>query len=160
MPVTGQKIEIWRGDTKILIVSLTGSDGQPLDTQGLTAKWWVARSYRSYEDEILIRKTTEDGGVVMTAGGCEISLTTADTDILPKFYYHELKIFGGTDVSTAMTGDFIVHDALDMVEPYGTPVEQMQLQQGSYGIPVKAAVPVVSLYGPFRRPLNPEGVSF
>lgn len=157
MPVTGQKVEVWRGDTRIIAVSITGPDGTPFDMAGCSARWWVARSFKSYDDEVIIRKDSDDGSIIITGNGVEIALTTGDTDIAANNYYHELKIFGGTDVSTAMTGEFIVHDALDMTPPYDTAPPPVRLVNGGYSLPIKPAARQDSLSGPRLRPVRTIG---
>jgi hypothetical protein len=124
---------------------------------GCRAQWWAARSFKSYDDEVFIRKSSDDGSLIVTANGVEFSLSPDDTNVLATGYYHELKVFSGSDVTTAMTGDFIVNEALDMVLPYDQAPVPVRLVQGCFGVGVKYASTETGLEGPRQRPVRVIG---
>jgi hypothetical protein len=114
MTITNQNVDVFRGDTALLEISLTDANGDPFAlTAGGTIKYRVANSAHASEDEALIRKEL-GSGIDLISGVAEVSLLTDDTDLDPQSYYHELKIYDQGDVATAMTGNFQVRQALSM----------------------------------------------
>jgi hypothetical protein len=105
MTITNQNIEIYRGDSATIHVDLSteGAVFDPEVVPGLGIVWLLTKSAHADEAEALLRKDLT-AGITMTTDGCDIGLTHQDTDLEPRLYYHELKIFNGAEVSTAMTG--------------------------------------------------------
>lgn len=110
MTITNQIIDIRRGDSYSISVALTNADGGIFNTAepGITMKWTLATSSNG---EALVTKTLEDG-LTLETGGVVIALTAEDTDLVPKLYYHELKVFDGDDVATTMVGTVVVRRTL------------------------------------------------
>lgn len=123
MTIRNQTVKVNRGDTTLLFVALTQADGTPFDPSlGAVFKWRLARTSHSSEDKSLVRKSVGNGLTVVTSPvkGVNVALAAQDTDFFPGLYYHELKVFDGADVTTAMTGTFIIKRVLlmgDLVTP-------------------------------------------
>lgn len=114
MTVRNQTIKIYRGDTASRFIALTHADGTPYDPSiNVTFKWQVARNAHTPDDRVLIRKEIGNG-ITTGVGGVTIELNAANTNLVPGLYYHELKVFDAEDVSTAMTGVFIIRQSLGM----------------------------------------------
>jgi hypothetical protein len=115
MTITNQDVDVYRGDSALLEISLTDANGDPFAlTAGGTLKYRVAPTAHSSEDESVIRKEL-GAGIDLFDGVAEITLLSDDTDhIVPEDYYHELKIYDLGDVATAMTGNFKVRQSLQM----------------------------------------------
>jgi hypothetical protein len=114
MTITNQDVDVYRGDSAELEITLTDVNGNPFVLPaGGTIKYRVAPTAHSSEDETLIRK--ELGvGIDLNTGVATVSLLSEDTELIPDSYYQELKIYDGTDIATAMTGNFQVRQALSM----------------------------------------------
>src|SRR5882757_8710725 len=114
MTITNQDIDIYRGDSALVEISLTDANGDPFAlTAGGTIKYRIANTSHASEDETLIRKELGKG-VDLFEGVASIYLISEDTDLMPQSYYHELKIYDQGDVATAMTGNFLIRQALKM----------------------------------------------
>jgi len=115
--ITNQDVKIYRGDTATLFVTLTQADGSPFDpTVSVEIRWRMARNWHTPESEALVRKQLGEG-IELTAGGVNIDLEAADTDVFPGIYYHELKVWDVGDVMTAMTGAMVIKPSVQMGEP-------------------------------------------
>lgn len=117
MTVANQNAKIYKGNTAALTVAVTQADGTPYDpTLNAEIRYRVAKSRYSDEVDCIVRKSLSDGGIADGGGGnIVIDLETVDTDLEPGVYYHELRVWDGGDVATAMTGAFVVKPALSMV---------------------------------------------
>lgn len=114
MTITNQDVDLFRGDSALLEISLTDANGDPFVlTAGGTIKYRVANTAHASEDEVLIRKEL-GAGIDLFDGVAEITLLSEDCDLTPQSYYHELKIYDQGDVATAMTGNFLVRQSLRM----------------------------------------------
>jgi len=113
MTVTNQTVRVYRGDTHSLTITMdVMADGSIFDpTLDVGYYWWMAET--KYDDPLVERSTGAPGLEVLPTG-IAITLCSADTDFRPGCYYHELKVFDGDDVSTAMTGFFIIRGALQI----------------------------------------------
>lgn len=121
MTIQNQTVKVNRGDTVLLFVALTQADGTPFDpTINAVMRWRLSRTSHTPEDKSLVRKSIGDGIEVVTSPvkGCNITLEAGDTDFFPGLYYHELKVWDVGDVTTAMTGTFIIRRVLAMGETY------------------------------------------
>lgn len=119
MTTTNQNIEVYRGNSKTVFVALTAADGSPYNPSTASSiRWRVANSAMAADAESLIEKD-DTNGIVAVDGGINIVLSDADTDMLAGLYYHELKVYDVSldDISTAMTGTFIVKRSLPMQPP-------------------------------------------
>lgn len=123
MTIRNQTVKVNRGDTVTLFVALTNADGTQFDPSATAVfKWRLARTSHTSEDKSMVRKSIGNGLTVVSAPikGVNIVLAAQDTDFFPGLYYHELKVFDGGDVTTAMTGTFIIKRVLmmgDLVVP-------------------------------------------
>jgi hypothetical protein len=117
MTIRNQTVKVNRGDTVTLFVALTNADGTPFDPSvSVVMKWRLAKTSHTPEDKALVRKSLGDGLTLVTESpkGVNIALSAGDTDFFPGLYYHELKIWDGNDVTTAMTGTFIIRRVIKM----------------------------------------------
>lgn len=116
MTAINQRIEVWRGDSKLIGVPLTQlPDNIAFDETITDAQWWVITSLHATHDQALLRKWL-GGGITVVAGGVTIELEAVDTqDLEPGNYFHVLRINWGVDeVATAMVGPFVLRHAPDM----------------------------------------------
>lgn len=105
---------MFRGDSKILQITIKDLAGQPVSLAGLqSARWAMAPKItsapvltKSLGSGILI--ASESGGVL------EVTLLPTDTQNLSGSYYHELEIIDVSGkVSTILTGNIeIVNDLI------------------------------------------------
>jgi hypothetical protein len=114
MTITNQHAFCYRGDSAVLAVTMTDANGDPfvLSPSGMI-RYRISPSPHADEGDALVRKQL-GAGLILIDGVVEISLTIADTTQDPGLYYHELKVYEGIDVSTAMVGNFLVRRALTM----------------------------------------------
>jgi len=122
MTIRNQNAKINRGDSVTLFVALTQADGTPFDpTLEAVIKWRLLRNAYDMESSALVRKDLGAGITIVTAPikGVNISLSALDTNIFPRYYFHELKVFDGGDVTTAMSGLIILKRAVQMVKELG-----------------------------------------
>ena len=103
MTIVNQVIDVYRGDSAMVEVALTDALGAAYDPTipGVTVEWRMSRTAYS---PTLVRKASGNAAVSATVGMVSIGLTAADTDVAPGEYYHQLSVFDGSDVYTAMTG--------------------------------------------------------
>jgi len=111
MTMTGQNVSIYKGDDKILVVTVKDSSGNIEDISGTTVNYVV---YKFTIGNIVITKTTSSGISLTdpTSGIFEITLIPSDTENLLGYYLHECELtdtFG--KVSTIFTGKFTVIDS-------------------------------------------------
>jgi len=103
MTIRNQNFEVCRGDSHTIHTTLTQADGTSFDpTLGAILRWRMTRNLDD-EDDAVIRKDLTNG-ITASPGAIDIALTPGETDVKPGLYYHELKVWDGTDVSTAMEG--------------------------------------------------------
>ena len=114
MTIANQDVEIYRGDSALLAINLTDANGQPFSLGvGGTIKYRMADTSHANEDTTHIRKELGNG-VTLVAGVASVAILPEETDLSPDLYYHELKIYDAGDVSTAMTGNFKIRQALQL----------------------------------------------
>lgn len=112
MTITNQDVDLFRGDSALLQVTLTDINGAPFSLgPGGTIKYRMSDNPHSGDDGVHIRKEL-GSGVMLVGGVASVAILSEETDLLPDLYYHELKVYDGGDVATAMTGAFKVKQAL------------------------------------------------
>jgi hypothetical protein len=145
MPVT-QNLFLYRGDTKLLTILVKDLAGSIFDFTDAWAKWWLTRNPDSIGDDVLITKSTAVGGGMViltpaTGGLVQVQLDEHDTDLDTGLYYHELKVWKGTDIATSMRGTVYMRATLSM--PAGDPLltDELLIASPEFGAPVVVAVP-------------------
>ena len=111
MTETGQNFTMWSGDTKVLEVTITDSDGAAVDLTGATISYVLQRNVNSAA--ATISKTTDDGISITDASGgvFQITLDASDTASLSGSYYHECQITDASgNASTVFTGTVTMKD--------------------------------------------------
>lgn len=132
MTITNQDVEIFRGDSALLQVTLTDVNGALLVlSAGGTIKYRMSDNSHSGDDRVHIRKELGNG-ILLVNGVASVALLSEETDLSPDLYYHELKVYDGGDVATAMTGSFNIRQALRLP----------QTMQGRASIALNGAVKV------------------
>jgi hypothetical protein len=114
--VSNQDTTISRGDSALLNISLTDANGAPFSlTPGGSIKYRMANNPHSGDDETHIRKDLTTG-ITLVGGVASVPILPEETNLPPNIYYHELKVFdvNGVDISTAMTGAFIIKQSLQL----------------------------------------------
>jgi hypothetical protein len=130
MTVTNQNAVIYRGNTAILQVTLTDSDGDPYAPGGgAVVRYRISRNWYDMEEAALVVKGLGTG-ITILAGVATIDITAEETELEPGLYYHELKITDGPDVSTSMVGTVIVKKSLTMV-PTQVQLQALTLSTGA-----------------------------
>jgi hypothetical protein len=112
--ITSQNVVVYAGDSQTVAVTLSDANGDPftLSASG-TVKYRVAQTSHDSDDPEVAKEL--NGGVVMNGNVAEVTLLSTDTNLPNGIYYHELKVYDLGDVSTAMTGAFVVRNALSMM---------------------------------------------
>ncbi len=125
MTKRNQHAKVYRGDSAQIVVTVTQADGSAYDpTIGALLRYRMARTAHASDDESLVRKSSAAGdGITSTPlGAVTIVLNPENTDFEPGVYYHELKVWDGTDVATAMVGAFVIRRSIpmgDRISPVG-----------------------------------------
>lgn len=92
------KVEVYKGDNNEIEINLVDEDNNPIFITGATAKYIVSKDISS---EVLIEKTTENGGIQITDTSTEskikITLDPLDTNINAGLYFHELSLIDVDD---------------------------------------------------------------
>jgi len=118
MPATNQDITHYKGDDGQIRITAKDADGNAVDLTDATARWWMAKAVTSTGDNILIQKSTADGGIVISEDSgfwiLTIELLPEDTESLtPGKWYHELEVVDAAgDISTMTIGKFILKPTL------------------------------------------------
>lgn len=113
--ITNQNVKVRRGDTALLAIALTAADNTPYNPSGgALIKWRLAPTSHATDAEAMALKELSTGGIVVVAGGVEITLNSADTNFQPDIYYHELKVLDAGDVDTTCCGAFVIKPSLPM----------------------------------------------
>jgi hypothetical protein len=116
MTDTNQNIDVFRGDSKVVVVALTNADdGGPFDptAPGIDIQWRMARNMYGLDHPgvldpgPLVAKSLGNG-ITASPGQVQITLTPADTNLEVRQYRHALRVFDHGDVATTMTGWVIV----------------------------------------------------
>jgi hypothetical protein len=98
-------VEMAKGDTRRLVVTLLDDDGAAVDITGYSFAYAAALVDTENPD---LSKSSDDGIAITTAasGVLTVTLDAADTSTLcPGSYYHEIEATDGSgNVSTVLTG--------------------------------------------------------
>lgn len=103
-----QDFEMWSGDHKTVIFTITGSDSASANLSGACGVWVLANDAKSAS----FARLTSDSGCGMTLSGCTatLSLSPVHTAGLAGFYYHELQIRdANTNISTVAVGTVTIN---------------------------------------------------
>src|SRR5262245_65451881 len=116
MTQTNQTIDVYRGDSKVVLVELTNADdGNPFDptAPGVTIQWRMAQTMYGIDGPTvldpgpLLAKSIGNG-LTPSPGQVQILLTPTDTDREARQYVHALRVYDNGDVASTMTGTFLV----------------------------------------------------
>ena len=106
MTTENQNFTMWSGDSKVLTVTVTDSDGAAVNLTGATINYVLKKQLGGGMNTIT--KATGGSGIVITdaaAGTCEITLDATDTASLLGSFYHECQVTDSYgNVSTIFIG--------------------------------------------------------
>ena len=105
---------MFAGDTKVLVVSVTDVAGQAVDITGVLIRFQLAKSAKA-ETALISKTTVGNAGVAIVdgpAGRFDVALNPADTLALVGTYYYEAEIDDGGIISTVLTGQVQINQAL------------------------------------------------
>lgn len=108
-----QNFEMFQGDSKDLVVTVSDSAGLPVDLTGTTVKWRAAPAVDS--TVATISKATGTGITITgaAAGQFTVMLGPTDTQTLDGEFYHEAQITDAAGaVSTVLSGRLTIRPAL------------------------------------------------
>lgn len=111
--MTDQNFEMFEGDTKDIVVTVTDSAGAAVDLTGAVIAWQMARTARSATPAVA--KSVGSGIVITDAPGgiCTISLDSSDTGGLSGDFYHELEVTDAqANITTVLSGTVTIKPAL------------------------------------------------
>ena len=96
-------VYMFAGDTVVMNVTATESDGTAMNLASLNILWALAKSNVS---AAVLTKTMSNGISVIdaTAGKFRVTLSKEDTKALSGVYYHEMRIVDGSVSSIIYTG--------------------------------------------------------
>jgi hypothetical protein len=146
MTQTNQNIDLYRGDSKVVVVALTNADnGLPFDptTPGIDIQWRMACTMYGLDAPTaidppgpLLAKSLGHG-IVGSPGQVEIFLTPTDTDREARQYRHALRVYDHGDVATTLTGTVLIRPVPRM----GTLVRDIAAKQIKLSATVPSRVP-------------------
>lgn len=111
--MTDQNFEMFQGDDKDLVITVTDSAGAAVDLTGAAIAWQMARTARSATPNV--SKSVGSGIVITDAPGgiCTISLDPTDTEGLTGDFYHELEVTDAqANITTVLSGTVTIKPAL------------------------------------------------
>lgn len=122
MTQTNQVIDVYRGDSKLVLVDLTNADdGTPFDptAPGINIQWRMACTMFGLDqpsalDPGPVLAKSLGQGITALPGQVQITLTPTDTNLEVRKYRHALRIYDGADVATTMTGWVVIHPVTQM----------------------------------------------
>ena len=95
----------YSGNSLKLAITVKDPSGAVVDLSGASIRWALTETY---DQTVLVRKSTADGGIVITDaenGTFEINVDPQDTDDLSGEYDHECEVTdSGGNVVTVTTG--------------------------------------------------------
>ena len=108
-----QNFEMFQGDSKDLVVTVSDAAGQPVDLTGASIKW---RAAPAVDSAVATISKATGSGIVITdavAGEFTVSLVPADTQTLDGEFYHEAQVTDAAGaVSTVLSGHLTILPAL------------------------------------------------
>jgi hypothetical protein len=87
--------EMYAGDTRDLVVTLTDQDGVAVDVTTGSVLWRLAtKNWQSVDDPsaVLISKTSVTGQITLDVGKFTVHLLSPDTEGLEGSFYHEAQV--------------------------------------------------------------------
>lgn len=111
MTIPGQNVEVYKGDTKTLVIDIKDTNSTIVDITGVAVNYVV---YKGTSGTVVITKTTISGVSITdpSNGIFEIYLLPVDTENLLGYYLHECEITDtSNNVSTVFTGKFTIIDS-------------------------------------------------
>jgi hypothetical protein len=118
MAETRQDVKMWAGDSFTIRIALLDRDGDGLLLPpGSSARWWAGKSPRARGADVYVRKSTDSGIVIESAGSQStlvVTLDPADTEnVAPGNLYHEAEIIDDAGkVSTVTVGRFALEPSM------------------------------------------------
>jgi len=114
MTLIEQNLEMYKGDTKNLVVSVFNTDGSVKNLTDATIIWAL---FNSDTKEIYVTKTTGSGIIITnpTGGIIQISILPTDTETLKSgpWYKYETEVTdSGSNVSTVNSGYFTLWESV------------------------------------------------
>jgi hypothetical protein len=105
--MTDNDIEVYRGDTRTVEVTITDSDDAAVDLTDYECTFTVKNSKNDPDSKAIIQRTGFNG-VDPSLGVTVFSLTSTDTDNVIKTYDYDVQIYNDTtkDVKTVIVGKF------------------------------------------------------
>lgn len=107
MAKAGQNFEMFSGETKNIVITVTDSNtGVVVDLTGATVKWSLKKTFNAPDD---VYKDSSTGGIIITEavnGKFSVNLASDDTKLLAGSYVHIAKIIdaiGNTSIVTVGT---------------------------------------------------------
>lgn len=103
MTKKNQNFELWQGETMVITVPITDSDGNPKSLSGATVVWKATSG--SY--------SLEKAGSIVSVNSVQITLTPADTIDLPvRAYRHECRVIDvDSNQNVVFEGDMVLHES-------------------------------------------------
>lgn len=113
MPAENQTVTIPAGDSLRIDIPVVGQDGAALLLDGATVAWWVGKSQWSSGDDVLVKKSTDDG-IALSGSTASVTILPADTANLPPCdYFHAARVtFPDGKVFTVATGKFVISPSM------------------------------------------------
>ena len=114
MTSTGQDVELYKGNTRTLRITVKDGDGAAIDISDATVvRWWMGKNNKATGTDVYIKKSTHTGeGITLDYDGefwvAVIGLTSDDSeDLTPGKFYHECEVVTVDDeVVTVAIGAF------------------------------------------------------
>jgi hypothetical protein len=102
MTAVNQNFEMYAGDSKNIVVSVTDGASRALDITGASMKW-ILRPTQATASNIIEKSTPE---IILDVYTATIKLLPEDTESLAGNYYHEAELTDQIgNVSTVMVGN-------------------------------------------------------
>lgn len=105
MPKTNQNLDLYEGDTRLVLITL--DDSVPLPA--VSSRWWIGKTPAAAGADVLLKKVP-----VMVDNVMQITIETADFASLPAgTYYHEAEItVDGGRSYTVSIGQVVVYPTM------------------------------------------------
>lgn len=101
--------EVVKGDSVELKVTLTDSNGNPIDLDGYTVYFTAKENYSDSDDDAVIQKDVTSH-TTPASGITTITLDSSNTNIDARYYYYDIQAKDAAgNIQTPITGKFIVN---------------------------------------------------